>query len=193
VLVIYFHLQKEQGFMPSLNNMVRFNATIQKFGEKAHQTGWQVIIIPAKIANKINPGVKKSFRVRGKIDDMAIEKLAIIPAGEGDFILPINAAMRKKLFKQTNDKLTLQFELDKNILKPPTDLIICLQDEPEGLKYYNNLPQGHRNYFTKWIDSAKTDVTKAKRIALVIKAMARKMDFGMMLREERADRTKLFG
>jgi hypothetical protein len=173
--------------------MVRFSATIQKFGEKAHQKGWQVIIIPAKIANKINPGVKKSFRVRGKIDDMAIEKLAIVPAGEGDFILPINAAMRKKLFKQANDKLTLQFELDKNMLKPPTDLIICLQDEPEGLKYYNNLPQGHRNYFIKWIDSAKTDVTKAKRIALVIKAMARKMDFGMMLREERAERTKLFG
>ncbi len=68
-----------------------------------------------------------------------------------------------------------------------------MADEPEALKYYNSLPQGHRNYFTKWIDSAKTDTTKAKRIALVIKTMLRKMDFGAMLREERDERRKLTG
>jgi uncharacterized protein YdeI (YjbR/CyaY-like superfamily) len=67
----------------------------------------------------------------------------------------------------------------------------CMADEPVALQYFNSLPQGHRNYFTKWIDSAKTDTTKAKRIALVIKTMVRKMDFGAMLREEREERKKL--
>ena len=67
----------------------------------------------------------------------------------------------------------------------------CLQDEPEALKHFNSLPQGHRNYFIKWIESAKTEPTKTKRIAMVIKTMVRKMDFGAMLREERDERKML--
>ena len=70
-------------------------------------------------------------------------------------------------------------------------LMECLQDEPEALKHFNSLPQGHRNYFTKWIETAKTEPTKTKRIALVIKTMVRKMDFGAMLREERDERKML--
>jgi hypothetical protein len=173
--------------------MVKFTATIEKFGEKAHQTGWTVIIIPTKIADKINPGVKKSFRVKGMLDDYEIEKMAIMPAGNGDFILVLNAGIRKVIRKQKNDTVKIQLTLDKRALTPPSDLIECMQDEPEALKYYNNLPLGHRNYFTKWIDSAKTDATKTKRIAMVVKAMVRKMDFGAMLREERDERKKLMG
>lgn len=173
--------------------MIKFTATIEKYGEKAHQTGWTVIIIPAKIASKINPGVKKFFRVKGKLDEYEISKTAIVPVGEGDFIMPLNATMRKGIRKQKNDTLKVQLEVDTSPILPPSDLIECMQDEPEALKYYNSLPQGHRNYFTKWIDSAKTDATKAKRIALVIKTMVRKMDFGAMLREERDERRKLMG
>ena len=71
-------------------------------------------------------------------------------------------------------------------------LMECLADEPAALKYFNSLPQGHRNYFTKWIDSAKTDATKTKRIVLVVKTMVKKMDFGAMLRAERDER-KILG
>ena len=173
--------------------MVKFTATIEKFGQKAHQTGWTVITIPAKVANKINPHCKKGFRVKGKLDDFEINKVALMPAGEGDFIMPLNAAMRKGIRKQKNDTLKVQLEIDEAPILPPSELIECMQDEPEALKYFNSLPQSHRNYFTKWIDSAKTDATKAKRIALVIKTMVRKMDFGAMLREEREERRKLMG
>ena len=117
----------------------------------------------------------------------------MIPMGEGDFIIPINAAIRKGIGKRKGATVTVQLEIDKSPILPPSELLECLADEPEALKYFNSLPQGHRNYFTKWIETAKTDVTKAKRIALVIKSMVRKMDFGAMLREERDERKKLLG
>lgn len=173
--------------------MVKFTATIDKFGEKAHQTGWTVIIVPAKMADKINPGCKKTFRVKGKLDAFEIEKVALMPAGEGDFILPLNAAMRKAIGKRKGAEIKIQLQADDSPILPPSELLECMADEPEALKYYNSLPQSHRNYFTKWIGSAKTDATKAKRIALVIKTMVRKMDFGAMLREERDERKKLTG
>jgi Domain of unknown function (DUF1905)/Bacteriocin-protection, YdeI or OmpD-Associated len=173
--------------------MVKFSTTILKFDSQGEKTGWTYITIPAKIAKQLNPGIKKSYRVKGKLDDFEIEKTALIPMGEGDFIMAINAAMRKGVRKQKGATLKVVLEVDSSPILPPSELMECMADEPEALEYYNSLPQGHRNYFTKWIDSAKTDTTKAKRIALVIKTMLRKMDFGAMLREERDERKKLMG
>ncbi|MEP7255785.1 MAG: YdeI/OmpD-associated family protein [Ferruginibacter sp.] len=171
--------------------MLTFNVPILKFSKQGEKTGWTYIVVPENISKKLNPGVKKSYRVKGKLDDFKIEKTALIPMGAGEFILPINAAIRKATGKRFGASLKVQLELDGSPILPPAELIECLQDEPEALKHFNSLPQGHRNYFTKWIESAKTEPTKTKRIALVIKTMVRKMDFGAMLREDRDERKML--
>lgn len=171
--------------------MTQFNAVLEKFDSQGEKTGWTYIRIPAAIAAKINPGVKKSYRIKGTLDDHPVEKIALLPMGEGDFIMAINASMKKGIGKKKGAAVKVRIELDKAPIESPPELLECLADEPEALRYYNSLPQGHRNYFTKWIDSAKTDPTRTKRIALVVKTMARKMDFGAMLREERDERRKL--
>jgi hypothetical protein len=173
--------------------MVKFSTAILKFDKQGEKTGWTYITIPAKIAQQLKPGNKKSFRVKGTLDDFKIDKVALLPMGEGDFIMALNAGMRKGIKKQKGATVKVQLTVDAAPILPPSELIECMADEPEALKYFNSLPQGHRNYFTKWIDSAKTDITKAKRIALVIKTMVRKMDFGTMLREEREERRKFIG
>jgi Domain of unknown function (DUF1905)/Bacteriocin-protection, YdeI or OmpD-Associated len=171
--------------------MISFSTTILQFAQQGEKTGWTYIKVPAAVAAKLNPGVKKSYRVKGKLDDFKVEKLALVPMGEGDFILTVNAAIRKGIGKRKGATVKVQLEMDRAPILPPAELIECLKDEPEALKYFNSLPQGHRNYFTKWIESAKTEPTKTKRIALVIKTMVRKMDFGAMLREERDERKML--
>lgn len=171
--------------------MISFTTTILKFDKQGEKTGWTYIVVPAKTADKLNPGIKKSYRVKGKLDEFAVEKLALIPMGGGDFIMTLNAEIRKGIGKRKGAAINVQIELDSSSIIPPAELLECLQDEPEALKYFNSLPQGHRNYFTKWIESAKTEPTKVKRITLVIKTMVRKMDFGAMLREERDERKKL--
>jgi Domain of unknown function (DUF1905)/Bacteriocin-protection, YdeI or OmpD-Associated len=173
--------------------MINFSTTILKFDKQGEKTGWTYIVIPAKIAQQLKLKNKKSFRVKGKLDNFEINKVALIPMGEGDFIMAINAAMRKGIGKRKGATLKVQLVTDDSAILPPAELIECMADEPEALDYYNSLPQGHRNYFTKWIDSAKTDATKTKRITLVIKTMVRKMDFGAMLREEREERKKIMG
>jgi len=171
--------------------MLSFSTTIQRFDKQGEKTGWTYIVIPDKIASKLNPGVKKSYRVKGKLDEYILEKASLIPMGKGDFILPINGTIRKATGKRFGSTINVQLELDASPILPPAELLECLQDEPDALAYFNSLPQGHRNYFTKWIETAKTDPTKTKRIALVIKAMLRKMDFGAMLREDRDEKRML--
>ena len=162
--------------------MVQFNATIKKFDSQGEKTGWTYIEIPAAIAQKLNPNNKKGFRVKGKLDDYEFSMIALLPMGGGDFIMALNAGMRKAIKKQKGAVLKVKIDVDTNEIKPPEELIECLQDEPEAFDYFNSLPKGHQNYFTNWINSAKTDPTKAKRIAATLNALNKKWDFGQMIR-----------
>lgn len=167
--------------------MVQFNATIKKFDKQGEKTGWTYIEIPASIAKKLNPDNKKGFRVKGKLDDYEYSMIALLPMGGGDFIMALNAAMRKGIRKQKGATVKVKMEVDINEIKPPEELMECLQDEPEALEYFNSLNKGHQNYFTNWIKSAKTDPTKAKRIAATLNALNKHWDYGQMIRAMKKD------
>lgn len=169
--------------------MVQFTATILQFAEKGEKTGWSYIRIPAAMALQLKPNNKKSFRVKGRLDDHPIKKIALIPMGEGDFIMALNATLRKAIRKQKGASLKVQLEIDTAEIKPPADLMDCLADEPSALAFFRTIAKSHQNYFGNWVNSAKTDATRAKRIAQAVNAMARSRDFGQMIRalkEEKA-------
>ena len=168
--------------------MVRFTTKILQFGEMGEKTGWSYIRIPAALAEKLMSGVRKSFRVKGRLDEHAIEKVALLPMGEGDFIMPLKANVRKTLRKQKGDSLRVELEVDKAVIKPPKDLMECLADEPEALAYFKTLPKSHQNYFGNWVREAKTEGTRTKRLASVVMAMTRRQNFGEMLRARAEDR-----
>ena len=168
--------------------MVKFTTTILQFADKGEKTGWTYINIPAKTAQLLKPGNKKSFRVKGLLDDYAIKAIALIPMGGGDFIMSINAAMRKGIKKRKGATLKVQLEVDNKELKPPQEFLDCLADDPDALAFFNTLTKGHQNYFGMWIRAAKTEATKTKRIAQAVTAMARKQDYGTMIRLHKKDK-----
>jgi hypothetical protein len=167
--------------------MIQFTATIKKFDQQGEKTGWTYIEIPASLAQELKPGNKKSFRVKGKLDACPIERVALLPMGDGDFIMPLNAAMRRSTGKSKGAMLKVQLEVDTQEIIPPAELMECLADEPAALAHYNRLAPSHRHYFTRWISEAKTEDTKAKRIALSVNALAKGIDFGTMLRSMKKD------
>jgi|HubBroStandDraft_1064217.scaffolds.fasta_scaffold21147_3 hypothetical protein len=168
--------------------MIRFTTKILQFGAMGEKTGWSYIRISAALAEKLLPGNKKSFRVRGRLDDHAIEKMALLPMGEGDFIMALKVSIRKILRKQKGDTLQVELEVDNAVITPPKDLMMCLADEPEALAYFSSLPKSHQNYFGNWVREAKTEGTRTKRLASVVMAMTRRLNFGEMLRARMADR-----
>lgn len=80
--------------------MVEFIATIKKFDKQGEKTGWTYIEIPADFALQLNPENKKSFRVKGFLDDYSISGISLLPFGNGDFIMALNASIRKGLAKE---------------------------------------------------------------------------------------------
>jgi hypothetical protein len=173
--------------------MIQYTTTILQFAEQGEKTGWTYIVITSANAQKLFPNNKKSFRVKGKLDDHPIKGVALLPMGEGDFIMPLNATIRKAIRKRKGDKLKVQLELDKIKIQPPTDLMECLADEPTGLAYFKQLPMSHQNYFGNWVRSAKGESTRASRIARVVTAMVKKQTYAEMIRSARQDRLDQMG
>ena len=165
--------------------MIEFTTTIRRFDKKGEKTGWTYIEIKAAQANKIKPGYKVGFRVKGSLDNMAFEKVALLPMGEGNFILPINAKMRKDTGKKHGDKLNVRMEYDEKRPSLSKDLMACLKEDPEALKFFKSLPGSHQLYFSKWIESAKTTQTKTKRLVTCMTAFGKKLGYSEMMRSYR--------
>ncbi|MEO8764591.1 MAG: YdeI/OmpD-associated family protein [Ginsengibacter sp.] len=162
--------------------MIRFKAVIKKFNDQGEKTGWSYIEIPEEVASGIKPGYKKSFRVKGRLDNYGIERTSILPMGGGNFIIPVNAAIRKALGKRKGAVVNMCLEVDERDVEINDAFLECLADEPEALEFFNSLARSHRNYFSKWIDSAKTEETRANRIARAVTALSRKLGYPGMMR-----------
>ncbi len=161
---------------------IRFTTTILKFGQQGEKTGWTYITIPADLAGKLKPNNKLGFRVKGKLDKYGIKGVALLPMGGGSFIIPLNASMRKAIGKRHGAMLEVCLQEDKQGFVFNKDFMDCLDDEPAAKKFFGTLPGSHQRYFSKWIDSAKTDATKAHRIARALNALAKKWGYAEMLK-----------
>lgn len=168
--------------------MVTFKALIQKFGSKGEKTGWTYIQIPENIAQKLKPGCKKSFRVKGKIDEYVFKAIALTPMGDGNFILAINASIRKAIKKIQGAFVEIKIEEDAEELVPDAELMECLKDEPAAFTYFISLPASHQNWFSNWVKNARTQTTKTKRIAIIVMACIQKMQFAEMMKMYREEK-----
>lgn len=159
-----------------------FTATINKYGSKGDKTGWIYIEIPADIAQQLKPANKKEFKVKGRLDAHAITRQSVMPIGGGLFLMPLNADLRKAIGKRHGAMLNVQLQEDKSEFVFNGDFIECLNDDPVAKKYFGSLTGSHQQYFSKWIDSAKTEPTRIKRITMAVIALAKKWGYGEMIR-----------
>ena len=167
--------------------MVKFTTQIKQFGKQGEKTGWTYIDIPSKIAEQIKPGNRIGYRVKGKLDNWNFEGIALLPMGNGNFILTLNATVRKQIRKQKGAMLNVQLEEDTKPFQYNKDFMESLDYEPRAKEFFNSLSGSHRHYFSKWIDSAKTEQTKVKRIAMAVNALMRGWGYPEMMRAAKAN------
>lgn len=171
--------------------MVEFTTTVLRFGEMGEKTGWTYVLIPPELAQKLKPGNKKAFRVKGTVEAFPITQVAVMPMGDGTFLLNINAEMRKATGKRQGSEVRVRLDVDDSPILPPEELMECLADEPDAMSYWESISGAHRNYFIKHIESAKTVETRARRVAQSLDALMKKMDYGQMIRAAKAERESM--
>ena len=162
--------------------MHSFKSVIQKFSSKGEKTGWTIIDIPQDILLKLKRKDKKEFRIKGVIDDVKFERMATYPIGEGNYVIALNAEIRKKIGKKEGAMVSLKIELDKSEALQSQELIDCLNEDKIAKKQFDSLLRSHQNYYHRYVYTAKGADTKAGRIVNIINAMYKKMDYGEMIR-----------
>lgn len=96
--------------------------------------------------------------------------------------MALNATVRKYTGKGKGAVIQVKIEADQSPVLLCEELMECLSDEPRACDYFNKLPKSHQNYYSKWIEASKTEVTKAKRIAHTVTACARGQHYGEMIK-----------
>ena len=166
--------------------MVTYHVEIERFETNGEKTGWSYVFIPQDIAEQIKPNNRREVRVKGLVDQVAINGLCMMPVKGDGFILPLKKSLRKLIKKEAGAKVTLQLEFDVDFkIEMPDDLEVCLADEEALLERFLGMPKSHQNYFINWLNTAKTEPTRTKRLVMIINAMANSLDFGAMIRAGR--------
>ncbi len=172
---------------------MKLSTLLKKFGKMGEKSGWTYLEIPASVATKLKPGWKKSFRVKGMIDQVPVSSLSLLPMGGGDFILPVNSVVRRKIKKEAGQKVNILFELDTKPLTLSSLLLTCLKEEKVAQRFFDALPPSHKNYYSKWIESAKTEATKVRRTSMAMKGFAKGLGYTEMMRAFKAENRILKG
>lgn len=141
---------------------------LQKFSGKG---GWTYAALP-----EIPPDKHAHFgwvKVRGSIDGFPISQYHLMPMGNGELFLPVRAEIRKRLRKGAGDYVHVVLYRDDEPLQLPEELLLCLQEEPAALQFFNSLCDDEKARHVMWIYSAKTDQTKVDRIAKTLDRLAK--------------------
>ncbi len=139
--------------------------------------GWTYTIIPEILPDKNAPF--GWVKVKGSIDGYEISNYHLLPTvkGTGQVFLSVKAEIRKKIKKQAGDYVHIILYPDNDPLEIPEELLLCLQDDTEALKFFNSLNENEQHQYVKWIYSAKTDQTKVDRIAKTVVRLAKHQKF----------------
>jgi hypothetical protein len=142
------------------------NATyrLEKFNGKG---GWTFARLPKKISSKKTTPFGW-LKVKGSIDNFEIKKYHLMPMGDGTLMLPVKAEIRKKIRKTAGDLVRIVLYPDHDPLEVPEELLLCLEDEPQALHFFNSLSESERKYYIQWIYSAKKEETKVNRLAKTV-------------------------
>jgi uncharacterized protein YdeI (YjbR/CyaY-like superfamily) len=100
--------------------------------------------------------------------------------GDDSFILPLNGKIRKELKKTAGQKVKVAIVIDNSEIIISPLLLESLEDDPEAKAKFEKLPPSHQKYYSRWIEDAKTEATKVKRIVKAIKGLSKGLDFGAM-------------
>ncbi len=147
--------------------LVHAEYLLKKFPGKG---GWTYAEIPEVAADPTNPF--GWVQVRGSIDGFALEQYKLMPMGHGRLFLPVRAEIRKAIGKQAGDFVEVVLFPDASEKALPDEIRACFENEPgEVAATFAALTPGQRKAYLDWIYQARTEETRAHRVARMMQRL----------------------
>jgi hypothetical protein len=141
----------------------RFTAPIESDGRGA----WVVVPIDVEAAF----GAKR-VPVSATIDGVPYRG-SLVRMGGQTHVLGVLKEIREHLGKGAGDTVdvTLEHDLMPREVLVPDDLALALRSSPPASRVFESLAYSHRREYVRWIESAKREDTRARRVALTLEKL----------------------
>ncbi len=111
-------------------------------------------------------GTGGQMRVKGTVDGHPLQS-SVAPMGGGSHVLGLHKATRAAIGKSIGDRVAIVIEPDlaERTVAVPTDLAKGLAKNRAARTAFETLAYTHRKEYVEWIEQAKRDETRRRRIA----------------------------
>ena len=91
----------------------------------------------------------------------------------GEFLLGLNRAVRQDAGVEAGDTVAVEVELDSapREVEVPAALADALDSDPEARAAFDRLSYTNRKEFARWIDEAKRDETRRRRLSRAVEML----------------------
>ena len=132
--------------------------------------------VPEEAVRALQHGAQKSgakyIPVLATVNGRRV-RTTLLPAGGGKYRMQFNATLRKAAGADAGDVVSVEISLDlgSRVIPVPADLRAALRKHPKAGKAFKECPPGYRRQILKWMDAAKSEAARSKRIDVVIDRM----------------------
>jgi hypothetical protein len=149
-----------------------------KFRTTVLQTGKATTGI--RVADEVVAALGPSRRPAVRVTLNGYTYRTSVASMDGAFMCSVSADVRKNAGVAGGDEVDVEIELDTEPreVKVPEDFQSALGQDPEASTFFDTLSYSHRSAYVLWIESAKKDETRQRRIPEAVR----------MLREGRKQR-----
>jgi hypothetical protein len=115
--------------------------------------------------NKYIPVIAKVNGIR--------ERTTLLPAGDGRYRMQFNTVIRKAADADVGDAVSIELVIDRGSreIPVPPDLRAALRTHAKARKAFEDAPPGLRRQILKWMESAKGENARQRRIEAIIDRM----------------------
>jgi len=115
-------------------------------------------------------GKKGRLKVTAVFDGKVLYRGSLVNMGSKCYVLGMTKDIRKQLNKTFRDHVQVEIEedLEEREVAVPADVALLLNNNPKAKKYYEGLSFTDRKEYMRWIETAKKQETREKRLIIFI-------------------------
>jgi hypothetical protein len=142
----------------------RFSTTVELGGRTA--TGFEV---PPEVVDTLGAGKRPAVTVT--VGGHTYRSTVAVMGGR--YMLPLSAENRTAAGLSAGDAADVELELDTapRVVEVPADLAAALDAEPAARAAFDALNYSNQRRHTLSVEGAKTDATRARRVAKVVETL----------------------
>ena len=145
-----------------------FEALLEPMGPGG---AWTCLRVPFDVEEVF--GSKARTAVEGSINGFRFRS-SVFPTGEGEHFMMVNKTMQKGANVNAGDRVsvTLRKDTAPRVIETPQDLENAFAGDAQASEGYERLPYSYKKEYVDWIESAKREETRARRIGKALDMLA---------------------